>query len=236
MKRICTICARGGSKGLPGKNLRLLAGKPMLAHSIDHARESGLFDAIAVSSDSDDILALAREWGADFIVRRPDEMATDEASKLPAIQHAVSTVELEMGVTFDTIVDLDATAPLRIPADVLGAVRLCEETGASNVLTAAPARKSPYFNLLERQPDGRITLSKPLPGPRIERRQDSPECFDCNAAVYVWQRDTFMENANVFYDDTQLYVMPPERSHDIDTPLDFDFVELVLSRNSKAVS
>jgi CMP-N,N'-diacetyllegionaminic acid synthase len=236
MKRICTICARGGSKGLPGKNTRLLAGKPMLAHSIDHARESGLFDAIAVSSDSDDILELARKWGADLVVRRPDEMATDEASKLPAIQHAVSTVESDMGVTFDIIVDLDATAPLRILEDVLGAVRLCEETGASNVLTAAPARKSPYFNLLERQPDGRITLSKPLPGPRIERRQDSPECFDCNAAVYVWQRDTFMENANVFYDDTQLYVMPPERSHDIDTPLDFEFVELVLSRNSKAGS
>lgn len=234
MKRICTICARGGSKGLPGKNLRLIAGKPMLAHSIDHARESGLFDAIAVSSDSEDILNLARELDAGFIVRRPDEMATDQASKLPAIQHAVSTVEKEMGVTFDIVVDLDATAPLRIVEDVLGAVRLCEDTGASNVLTAAPARKSPYFNMLERQPDGSITLSKPLPGPRIERRQDSPECFDCNAAVYVWQRDVFMANANVFYDDTQLYVMPPERSHDIDTPLDFDFVELVLSRNTKA--
>jgi len=228
--RICTICARGGSKGLPGKNLRPIAGKSLLTHAIDHAREVDLFDAIAVSSDSDEILDAARTAGADFAVRRPDSMATDTASKLPAIQHAVATVEAETGKIFDIVVDLDVTAPLRIAEDILGAVRLCEETGAANVLTAAPARKNPYFNLIERQPDGTVTLSKTLPGPRIERRQDSPECLDCNAAVYVWRRDIFMENANVFYDDTQLYVMPPERSHDIDTPLDFDFVEFLLAR------
>lgn len=234
LKRVCTICARGGSKGLPGKNLRPLAGKPLLAHSILQAKEVGIFEAIAVSSDADDILSAAEAWGADFIVRRPDDMASDKASKLPAIQHAVEHVEATLGSTFDVIVDLDVTAPLRIVDDIAGAVNLCEVSGATNVLTAAPARKSPYFNLIERRSDGTVTLSKPLTGPRIERRQDSPDCFDCNAAVYVWRRDPFMDKADVFYEDTQLYVMPAERSHDIDTPLDFDFVDFVFSRMGNA--
>ena len=218
--RICTICARGGSKGLPGKNLRAIAGKTLLEHAIDHASASQLFDTIAVSSDSADILDAARLSDGVFPVQRPDQMATDTASKLPAIQHAVETVEAKMDSNFSTIVDLDVTAPLRIVEDILGAVKLCEDTGVSNVLTAAPARKNPYFNLIERTADGSVTLSKPLPGPRIERRQDSPECFDCNAAVYVWRRDSFMENPDVFYPDTQLYVMPPEHKlYDIDTRL-----------------
>ena len=143
LMRICTICARGGSKGLPGKNLRAIAGKTLLEHAIDHASASQLFDTIAVSSDSADILDAARLSDGVFPVQRPDQMATDTASKLPAIQHAVETVEAKMDSNFSTIVDLDVTAPLRIVEDILGAVKLCEDTGVSNVLTAAPARKNP---------------------------------------------------------------------------------------------
>lgn len=233
--RICTICARGGSKGLPGKNLRPIAGKTLLQHAIDHALASQLFHAIAVSSDTAEILDAARMSGGVFPVQRPDQMATDTASKLPAIKHAVETVESEINANFSIIVDLDVTAPLRIAEDILGAVKLCEDTGAANVLTAAPARKNPYFNLIERAADGSVALSKSLPGPRIERRQDSPECFDCNAAVYVWRRNTFMEKPDVFYPDTRLYVMPPERSHDIDTPLDFEFVDFLMSQEQKTL-
>ena len=230
MRRICTICARGGSKGLPGKNLRPILGKSLVAHSIAQARDTGVFQAVAVSSDSADILDEAKKCGADFAVRRPDAFATDQASKLDAIRHATAEVETQTGERFDVIVDLDVTAPLRTVEDILGSIALFDETGATNILTAAPARKSPYFNLVERRPDGSVGLSKPLPGKRIERRQDTPECFDCNAAVYVWRRDVFMERPDVFYEDTQLYVMPEERSHDIDSQLDFDFVEFLMTR------
>ena len=188
MKRICTICARGGSKGVKNKNIRSLLGKPLIAYSILHAKASGLFDGIAVSSDSQLILDTAKAYGADILVERPAELATDEAPKVPAIQHCVRTAEQLKATTFDIIVDLDATSPLRSAADIREAVRLLEERGVSNVITGAPARRSPYFNLVELDKDGVARLSKPLAAP-IARRQDAPKCYDMNASIYVWRRN-----------------------------------------------
>jgi len=233
LRRICTVLARGGSKGLPGKNLRPLAGKPLIAHSIEQARAAGLFDAIAVSSDSLAILKVAEECGAHFAVRRPAAMATDTAAKLPAVQHCVAEVERLSGTIFDVVVDLDPTSPLRAPQDIVGAVRLMEERRVKSVITGAVARKSPYFNLVERGEDGLVRLCKTLPA-AVHRRQDGPACFDMNAAVYVWPRDVLMADARVFYDDTLLYEMPPERSHDIDSALDFEFVEFLMRRRRAA--
>jgi N-acylneuraminate cytidylyltransferase/CMP-N,N'-diacetyllegionaminic acid synthase len=180
MKRLCTICARGGSKGVKGKNLKTLLGKPLIAHSISQAKASGLFDLVAVSSDSDEILAVARAWGADHLVKRPDELATDQAAKLPVIRHCVTEVERLAGKMFETLVDLDATSPLRVPEDIRDAVELLEKSGAGNVITAMPARRSPYFNLVELDENGIVHLSKP-PRNAIVRRQDAPMCFDMNA-------------------------------------------------------
>lgn len=230
-KRLCSICARGGSKGVPGKNLRPLAGIPLLSRAIGQAKQVALFEAVAVSSDSEEILSLAREGGADFAIERPAELASDEASKLPVIQHLAESVEEQSGASFDTLVDIDVTAPLRALEDIRGAVDLMETRGVSNVITGAPARKSPYFNLVEARADGTVSLSKP-PDERIVRRQDSPKCYDMNAAVYVWRHDIFMAEPSVFYPDTLLYEMPEERSYDIDTETDFEFVEFLLSRTS----
>ena len=229
LRRICTILARGGSKGLPGKNLRRIAGKPLVAHAIEQAKAADIFDAIGVSSDDESLLAAAEEWGAQHIVRRPPEMATDTASKMPPIRHCTLTVEERLGIRFDVIVDIDVTAPLRTADDIRGAVALLEERGVSCVITGMPARKSPYFNQVERDETGHVRLVKPLPT-RIERRQDAPKTYDMNAAVYVWRYDAFMENPTIFYPDTLLYEMPEERSHDIDTLLDFEFVEFLMSR------
>lgn len=231
MRRICTICARGGSKGLPGKNLRPLLGKSLLVHAIEQARESNAFDIIAVSSDSDEILSVARQNGVDFAIHRPSDMATDEASKMPVIQHLVETVEAQTAENFETIVDLDVTAPLRNLEDILGSIELLETSGVANVITGAPARKSPYFNLVEKRPDGSVGLSKP-PQENIVRRQDSPQCFDMNAAVYVWRRDSFMATPQVFFPDTLLYEMPEDRSFDIDSAVDFEFVEFLISKTA----
>ena len=231
MSRLCTICARGGSKGLPGKNLLELLGKPLIAHSIEQARQSALFDAIAVSSDSAEILDVARRFGADLMVRRPDELASDEAPKYPAIRHCVETAERELQRQFAVLVDLDATSPLRLPSDLVGAVRLLETSGAGNVITGAAARRSPYFNLVELDGRGVARLSKPPEHP-IHRRQDAPRCYDMNASIYVWRRDAFFANASVFRDDTRLFEMPAERSVDIDSELDFEMVRMLMARRS----
>lgn len=231
MKRICTICARGGSKGVKGKNVRMLAGKPLIAHSIEQAKASGLFDILAVSSDSNEILEVARKWGCDFLIKRPDELATDHAAKLPVIRHCVAEVERLSGREFDTFVDLDATSPLRLPADIVGAVSLLESSGIGNVLTGMPARRSPYFNLVEVDSIGVVHLSKPL-SQSVVRRQDAPPCFDMNASIYVWRRPALFESEGLFNPDTRLYIMPEERSIDIDSELDFYFVEYMFNKKN----
>lgn len=229
MSRLCTVCARGNSKGVPGKNLRPLLGRPLIAWTLDQARDSGLFDLVAVSSDSAEILAAARRHGAGLAVERPAELATDEAGKMEVIVHCLAAAERESGRRFDTVVDLDVTAPLRLAADIRGAVALLEESGVSNVITGCPARRSPYFNLVEQRTDGSVGLSKRC-DPPIERRQDAPACYDMNAAIYVWRRDVLVERPGVFYPDTRLFEMPEERSHDIDSEVDLLLVELLMQR------
>lgn len=229
VSRLCTICARGGSKGVPDKNLRDLAGKPLIAHSILQAKASGLFEAVAVSSDSKRILETAEAWGADHLVVRPDHMASDTAAKVPAIAHCLTEIEGRLGRRFEVLTDLDATSPLRLPEDIRGAVELLERSGVKSVITGAPARRSPYFNLLERDAEGVVRVSK-RPDPPILRRQDAPECFDMNASIYVWRRDAFLAEPEVFYDDTLLFEMPEERSIDLDSELDFAFIQLLMER------
>lgn len=227
MMRLCTICARGGSKGVKGKNIMDLDGKPLIAHSIEQAKASRLFHNVAVSSDSEVILKVAGQWGADLLIERPDELASDHAAKLPVIQHAVAEAERQMEVQYDTLVDLDATSPLRLPADIIGAVRLLEDRGVSQVITGVPARRSPYFNLVERDEDGYVRLSKET-DPPVVRRQDAPACFDMNASVYVWTRDGLFGWTRPFNSDTLLFEMPEERSVDIDSALDAEFVGFLM--------
>jgi len=231
--RLCTICARGGSKGVPRKNLRRIAGRPLLDWTVSVARETGLFDHIAVSSDDADILKRAAELGVDFCIDRAPELATDESGKMPAIVDAVTRSQQHFNRDYDISVDLDVTSPLRLVEDITGAVTLLESGSATNVITGAPARRSPYFNMVEEAPDGHVRLVKPLAdGPM--RRQDAPRCFDMNASIYVWRTKALLSDPDVFYDDTLLYEMPESRSHDIDTELDFDIVEFLLLKRASA--
>lgn len=231
MTRLCTICARGGSKGVPNKNVRLLMGKPLIVHTLDQARDSNLFDAIAVSSDSENILRIASMWGCDYVIKRPDKLATDEAPKLPAIRHCLAEVERLTGTLYDTLVDLDATSPLRTPDDIRQAVDLLEGSALGNVITVMPARRSPYFNMVEIGEDGAVHLSK-SPGKNIYRRQDAPKSYDMNASIYVWDRESLFGRETLFNADTRAYVMPEERSIDIDSELDFLFVEFLMKNRS----
>lgn len=232
MKRLCTILARGGSQGVKNKNLRDLLGKPLMAYTLIQAKSSGLFECVAVSSDSKAILDVAREWGADHLIDRPRELATDEAPKIPAVQHCVREVERITPHRYDVIVDLDPTSPLRLVSDIEGAVKLLEERQVSNIITGAPARHSPYFNLVELNGGGFVQLSKPMV-PQALRRQDAPPCYDLNASVYVWRRGALFQSHWVFFEDTLLYVMPRERSIDIDSELDFEFVEYLMRKRNQ---
>jgi len=231
MTLICTICARGGSKGVSGKNTRMIAGKPLTSWTVEPALATGVFDFIAVSSDSAAILTAARDAGADHTIVRPAALATDHAGKIPAIAHALRAAEAAYGQKANTFVDLDATSPLRDISDITGAIDLLHTTGAPNVITGMTSRHSPYFNMVERKANGAVHISKPLPS-MVLRRQDSPACFDMNGSVYVWDRDRFLDDPQVFYSDTQLFEMPEERSVDIDSPLDFKIVEMLLSQKN----
>jgi CMP-N,N'-diacetyllegionaminic acid synthase len=229
---LCTICARGGSKGVKNKNIRDLAGKPMIAYTIEVAKSSGLFDHIVISTDSDIIASTAQQFGAEVFFKRPEQLSSDTAAKLPVIQHAFRESEQYYGERFTALVDLDATSPLRNFEDLLGAWNSFKMGGFDNLITAMPSRKSPYFNLVETDEKGRVHLSKQLPN-HIVRRQDAPKCYDMNASIYIWTRDSLLNSDRVIGSNTGLYVMPEERSIDIDTELDFQFVNFIMLKRGQ---
>jgi CMP-N,N'-diacetyllegionaminic acid synthase len=224
---LSSICARGGSKGVENKNLRMIAGRPLIAHTVQQILDSGLFEHIAISSDSEAILQAAGAAGADILIKRPGRLATDTAAKLPVIQHCFEKAEARTGKTFSHLIDHDATAPLRAVADIAAVVDLLRRPSVTNVITGSPARRSPYFNLVECDETGVPSLSKSL-RKAVVRRQDAPECFDMNASIYGWTRAALFEQASLFARGTRLHVMPEERSVDIDSELDFLFVEMLL--------
>jgi N-acylneuraminate cytidylyltransferase/CMP-N,N'-diacetyllegionaminic acid synthase len=210
-----------------------LLGKPLIAWSVEQARASALFAVVAVSSDSPAILAAAEDAGAEMLIERPTALASDVSAKLPAIQHCVREAETRSGQEFETVVDLDATAPLRTLDDIRGAVALCEAGGCDNVITGCTAHRSPYFNLVEVTEDGYAHLSKPFDSP-LARRQETPLCYDCNASIYVWPRAVFFAAAEVLLPRTRLYQMPEARSRDVDSELDFALVEFLMQRMVKS--
>ncbi|MGW8484271.1 acylneuraminate cytidylyltransferase family protein [Microbacterium sp. NPDC055903] len=229
--RICTITVRAGSKGVPGKNLRIVAGKPLFGHSVAQAVATGLFDEVVVSSDSEEILELAPRFGATGVVRRPAEMATDTAGKVPAIAHAVRATEERTGDRYDVCVDLDATSPLRTIDDIRDAVAMFEAARPESLITGAEARRNPYFNLVEEQPDGTVVVSK-TPDDAVLRRQDAPRCFDMNGSIYVWRRESLLEDQVVFFPSTILFEMPSDRSIDVDSEFDFRVVEWLMQQRT----
>ncbi|WP_415238423.1 cytidylyltransferase domain-containing protein [Seleniivibrio woodruffii] len=226
---LCTICARGGSKGVLNKNIRELNGKPLIAHTIEQALETKLFDHVVVSTDSDEIAEAAVRYGAEVFFKRDAELASDTAGKLDVIRDAFVRSEEHYNRTYTYLVDLDATSPLRDVRDIRSAFIQCVCDGNCNLITAMPSRRSPYFNLIEVDEQGRVGLSKRL-DKSVVRRQDAPKTYDMNASIYVWTRDCILNSGSVFNGNTGLYVMPEERSIDIDSELDFEFVEFLMRK------
>ncbi len=227
---LCTICARGGSKGVPKKNIREVNGKPLIAYSIEQALESSLFDHVVVSTDCDDIANIAKQYGAEVFFKRSNELASDDSGKLPVIRDAFIRSEKQFNKKFVILVDIDATSPLRTVDDIKESVNQFIQNNNSNLISACLSHRSPYFNLIEEDKTGKIGLSKSLSG-AVLRRQDAPKTYDMNASIYVWKRDAILHQDSLFLDDTGLYVMPASRSFDIDSELDFKIVSFLLKTN-----
>lgn len=225
-RTIATICARGGSKGLPGKNIRPFAGRPLIVHTIAQALACGDVDGVYVSTDDERIADVARGAGAAVPYMRPAHLATDHAGKLPVIEHLVAHLEAQ-GERIGRIVDLQPTSPLRDSADIAQALRA--QPRADLVFSVSEAADNPYFNLVEPGADGWVHLSK---GQGNARRQDVPPVYALNGSIYVWQRAALARAAvhGLWSVNAAVYVMPRWRSVDIDTLDDFDYAQWLHDR------
>lgn len=227
--KMCVIAARAGSKGVPGKNIKPFAGKPLLAHTVEQAKAAGLFDIIAVSSDSERYLEIGREAGANLSILRPAELASDLTSKPPVLRHALLRAEEETGQAVEVFVDLQPTSPLRFPEDIPGAVgKLLADPTLKNVVSVGSAKASPYYTLVEETSEGTIRLSKP--GASYGRRQDLPNCYQLNGSIYAWRRQSILEECPALTDRTGYWLMRDECNFDIDTPLDFSIAAFIAHR------
>lgn len=227
---LATICCRGGSKGVPDKNIKVLNGIPLITHTIRQAQSSELIDDLIISTDDERIAEIASEAGAKVPFVRPSEFATDSSSKWPVFIHALEFYEKEMGVTVDYLVDLDVTVPLKTNKDIDGAIRLAiANPKAEVVITGYEPERNPYFNMMEISKDGLAEIVKKSEVP-IVRRQDAPQVYSLSPAAFVIRRSALYSYPHWSKAPCMIYPMPRERAIDIDTALDFELIEFLLNR------
>lgn len=233
MKILATVLARGGSKGIPDKNIRPLAGKPLIAYTVDQMLRWGKFDKFIVSTDSEEIAEVSKALGADVPFRRPAELAGDSSGKLSALRHALTEAEKHYGTRFDAVLDLDVTAPVRTVEDIDNIVKLFVEKKADCVFSVIKARKNPYFNMVEEGSDGTVKVSK-VPEEDVTSRQSAPEVYEMNASMYVYDRDFLLdpENNTPYARVAYAYEMSEPDATDIDSERDFKFLEFLIKEGA----
>lgn len=220
------IPARGGSKGLPGKNLRRLGGLSLIGHAVASAREARRLTRFIVSTDSAEIADEARRHGAEVPFLRPAELASDEAGMLGVLQHAVRWLESSGGPRPDVVVTLQPTSPFRSGREIDQTIEKVSETGADSAQTLSEASYHPFFmKTLER--DHRTVPLFP-DGHKFVRRQDAPPVYQPSGAVYVTRYTTLMEQGHILGEDNRGVVMGFEASVNVDTEWDFLLAELIL--------
>lgn len=230
MNLLITICARGGSKGIPGKNTRPVNGKPLIAYSITRAQQfAATHDAdIALSTDSEEIASAARNYGLASEYRRSEPLSSDKAGKKETIADLLEHEEKSRGKRYDFILDLDVTSPLRTAQDLEQAFSMFKaDENALDLFSVNPANRNPYFNMVEQKADGYYTLVKKG---EFVTRQSAPAVYDLNASFYFYRREYFETDAPVINDRSLVYVMD-HICFDLDHPVDFEFMEYLLSHN-----
>lgn len=224
MKILYLIPARGGSKGIPGKNIKPFMGKPLICHAIDQARAAGAYDSdICVSTDSEEILKTVEDYGLKVPFLRPAHLATDTAGSYGVILHALEWFE-NRGRNYDLVVLLQTTSPLRKARDIQEAIALwMPETDM--VVSVCEAATNPYYNAFETDIDGNLHISKG--DGHYTRRQDAPKVWEYNGAVYVMKVESLKRMSMSEFPVKRPYVMPTERSVDLDTPADWARAEQI---------
>jgi len=225
MRNFAFIFARGGSKGLPGKNIKPLAGKPLLQYSIDVALSSDLIEQVFVSTDDPDIAQFAVKGGA-ILIERPAELATDQSPEWLSWRHAVEWATEHYG-SFDGFVSLPATSPLRNQEDVEAAIVKRQSENADICIAVTPASRSPYFNMVKYNEAGFVELVNQPEG-EVSRRQDAPKVFDITTVVYATTPQFVLENYGLFSGKVASIEVPKARAVDIDDIYDFRLAEAII--------
>lgn len=230
MRVLGITAARGGSKGVPGKNIRLLHGVPMLAYTIREAKKSKKITRYVVSTDDDGIASVAREYGAE-VQLRPERLAQDDTPMIDVIQYVIRQCEAEEGELYDAVADLRCTNPLKVVSDIDGAIEKLELTGADGVIGVNklddhhPARIKRVFQ------DRLIDFAWPEPKASL-RQELQPDAFIRNGSMYIIIREALMNGVLIQgSDNLRPYYMPLERSINVDNELDLLLVEAILGRD-----
>lgn len=221
-KVLAIIPARGGSKGLPGKNLKTLGEKPLIAWTIESALISKLIDKTIVSTDCQEIAAVSKTFGAEVPFIRPDWLSTDEAETAGVVLHTLNSVSEH----FDIIVLLQPTSPFRNSGHIDEALKTYKNLKAQSLVSICESHKSPYW-MFSSEDDG--TLVPVIRGKKqFSRRQELPKTYCLNGAIYIVDVELFLDNAEFVYDDSKSYLMDHESSFDIDNLMDLKQAQLVL--------
>jgi len=228
MAVIAIIPARGESKGIPRKNIRLLAGKPLIVHTIETALKCKLLYRVIVSTDDKKIADISKKHGAEVPFMRPKELALDSTPMEPVLQHAVSHIEQNEKSHIDIVVLLQPTSPFRKVSDIENCIKKLKNEKADSVVTVCEAEYNPYFVMMKIQNDNLVPFLKTEKP--ITRRQDAPKVYRLNGAVYAVRRDVLMNENKLFTGNTRAVIMPQERSIDLDSQLDFEFAEFLIKR------
>ncbi|WJW76841.1 acylneuraminate cytidylyltransferase family protein [Thiohalobacter sp. IOR34] len=219
---LAVIPARGGSKGIPRKNIRPLAGRPLIEWTIMAGRDSGLIDRLILSSDDQEIAGIAAEAGCEIPFLRPPELARDDTPTISTVLHLLDALEDK----YDYVVVLQPTSPLRTAEDIDACITRCHETGAPGCVSISVTGKHPMWTF-DLDGEGRI---RPLFDSIPDRRQDLPTAYTPNGAVYVARTDQLARHGTFYMPDTQGHVMPHERSWDIDHEIDFLICNLLMEQ------
>jgi CMP-N-acetylneuraminic acid synthetase len=227
---LAVIPCRSGSKGLPGKNIRKLAGLPLLAHSIRLASLCPEITRCVVSTNSEEIAAIAREHGGEVPFLRPDTLAKDDTPMWPVLQHALNEMERRDGHKYGAVLLLDPTSPGRLPSDLTRAIHLLEEDAeCSGVLAASEPHFNPRWVCIEQRAGSYISQSFPAQEEYV-RRQDVPPVYRINGTLYLWRRDHLASSMTpgYFSNPHRMLLIPESRAVHIDSMDDFKLAELLI--------
>ena len=231
---IAFIFARGGSKGVPRKNIRDLDGMPLIAYSIRVAHECPSISRVVVSTDDEEIADVALKYGAEVPFMRPAELAGDDSREHEAWKHAIKAFEETCEERVDIFVSLPPTSPLRSVDDVENGIREYITTKADVVITVKTAARNPYFNMVRNDAEGFSRLvCLQADGTRYTRRQDAPEIYDMTTVAYVSNASYILRSDSIFSGKVRSVLVPDKRALDIDTMLDFEFAEFLLNQEEK---